>query len=299
MPQVTPLAQNVDVGSLWVDPADLAQRDLFNGPGGAAMAPDVSMPFTVVSEDHSGYSQGYDVKSADGKTWSLKLGPEAQAEVVSSRILWAIGYHQPPTYYVPSWQAAGVQPAELGPARFRPDLPDWKVINEWSWYENDFADTRAFKGLVVTNLILNNWDWKTSNNKVYEVLTPGGPGRILVVRDLGASLGRTSIPWPLRLLRTNAYKQGSRNDIEGFESQSLLKSVNGGKLEFDYNGINRGIVDSLTRADVVWAATLLSKLSDTQWNDAFRAGGYDDAIRARFVAKIKAKIAEGLALADG
>jgi hypothetical protein len=299
MPRVAPLAQNADVASLWVDPADLARRDLFNGPGGAALAPDVSLPFTVVSEDHSGYSRGFDVKAADGKAWSVKLGPEAQTEVVSSRILWAIGYYQPPSYYVPSWQVTGVPPEHLGPARFRPDLPDWKVIDEWSWYENDVADTRAFKGLVVTNLILNNWDWKTSNNKVYEVLTPGGPGRILVVRDLGASLGRTAIPWPLRLLRTNAFKQGTRNDIDGFESQSLLTSVRGSALEFNYNGINRGIVKSLTRADVVWAATLLSRLSDAQWNDAFRAAGYDNGIRARYVAKIKAKIAEGLALADG
>ena len=299
MPRVTPLAQNVDVAGLWVDPADLPQRDLFNGPGGAAMAPDASMPFTVVSEDHSGYSQGYDVRSADGKLWSVKLGPEAQAEVVSSRILWAIGYHQPPTYYVPGWKATGTRAEDLGPSRFRPDLPDWKVINEWSWYENDFADTRAFKGLVVTNLILNNWDWKTSNNKVYEVPAAGGPGRIFVVRDLGASLGRTTIPWPIRMLRTNAYKQGTRNDIDGFESQSLLKSVRSSELDFNYNGIHRGIVDSLTRADVVWAASLLSKLSDAQWNDAFRAAGYDDGIRARYVAKLKAKIAEGLALAEG
>ena len=299
MPRVTPSAEGVDVGRLWVEPADIASRDLFFGPGGRELAPDASMPFTIVSQDRTGYSHGYDVKAADGRAWSAKLGPEAQPEVVSSRILWAIGYHQPPTYYVPRWQLAGVAPDRVGPARFRPELPEWKVIDEWSWYENDVAGTRAFNGLVVANLILNNWDWKTSNNKVYEVLTPGGPGRIFVVRDLGASLGRTSYPPLLKLLSTNLIKQGTRNDIEGFESQTLLKSSSGDELEFNYHGINHGIVKSLTRADVVWTATLLSKLTDAQWNDAFRAAGYDNSIGARFIAKIKAKIAEGLALADG
>ena len=34
------------------------------------------------------------------REWSLKLGPEAQSEVVASRLLWAIGFHQPPTYWL-------------------------------------------------------------------------------------------------------------------------------------------------------------------------------------------------------
>ncbi len=42
-------------------------------------------------------------KDPDGLEWSAKIGPEAQTEVVVSRILWGLGYHQPPIYYLPSW----------------------------------------------------------------------------------------------------------------------------------------------------------------------------------------------------
>ena len=60
-----------------------------------------------------------------GLEWSVKLGPEAQSEVVSSRILWAIGFHQPPTYYVERWSLTGARsrrattgPIPSGPAEF-------------------------------------------------------------------------------------------------------------------------------------------------------------------------------------
>jgi hypothetical protein len=47
---------------------------------------------------------------------------------------------------------------------------------------------------------------------------------------------------------------------------------------------------------VLWACTLLNRLSEAQLTDAFRAAGYDDELRRRFVAKIRSKIQEGLAL---
>ena len=49
-------------------------------------------------------------------------------------------------------------------------------------------------------------------------------------------------------------------------------------------------------ADVRWTTELLNRLTDAQWEDAFRAGGYSPDVRARYIKKIKAKIAEGLAL---
>jgi hypothetical protein len=41
---------------------------------------------------------------------------------------------------------------------------------------------------------------------------------------------------------------------------------------------------------------LLARVSMEQWRDAFRAGGYEIATSDRFIARIKAKIAEGQAL---
>jgi hypothetical protein len=291
-------AASADIRQLWIEPVDLERRDLRAGPPSKSGPPSADTPLTFLSSDRTGYSRGYDVRDAEGTEWSIKLGPEAQTEVVASRILWAIGYHQPPTYYVPQWSMTGGPGGNPGPGRFRPTLATHKSVGEWSWGRNEFVGTREFGGLIVANLILNNWDWKTSNNKIYEVSdTTGGPSRVFVVRDLGASLGKTSAPAITRWLGTRM-AQGSRNDIEHFESQGFIRSVNGDKIAFDYKGIYGDIVATVKPADVVWTSQLLARLTDAQWTDAFTAGGYPPDIAARYIAKLKSKIAEGLALAN-
>lgn len=148
------------MSELWQSPADLTSRDLFHGPGRAALAPDPSAHYTFVTADRSGYSPGYDLQGPDGTRWSVKLGVEAQPEVVSSRVLWAIGYHQPPNYYLSGWTMVGTQSGPQPAGRFRRNLPDRKVVADWSFYDNEFLGTPPFQGLIVANLILNSWDWK-------------------------------------------------------------------------------------------------------------------------------------------
>src|SRR4029453_10228925 len=92
---------------LWKNPTDLAERDLQWGPGRPGNAPAANATYTVVKRDDTGYSRGYDVVGPDQRKWSIKLGREAQSEIVLSRILWALGYYQPETYYVKGWQLAG------------------------------------------------------------------------------------------------------------------------------------------------------------------------------------------------
>ena len=118
-----------------------------------------------------------------------------------------------------------------------------------------------------------------------------------VVRDLGASLGKTTFPAILKWTPMRGIGQGTRNDLEGFEEQGFIKGVSGNRVEFHYRGIHNRLVDTVSVDDVAWACRLLAELSDRQWDDAFRAAGYPEAHRRRFVAKIKTKIGEGLALA--
>jgi hypothetical protein len=288
------------IDELWQEPPDIRQRDLFDGPGGSAMRPREAT-FTFVARDTSGWSPGFDVRSEDGTEWSVKLGPEAQSEVVSSRILWAIGFHQPVLYFLDRWELRGQESGPQAAGRFRPSLASQKVVADWSWYENPFVGSRPFGGLIVANLILNSWDWKTSNNKVYELSEPGnGITRRFVVRDLGASLGRTTYPGVLKWFRLRGFGQGTRNDLPGFEEQGFIVRVDAESgPEFDYRGIYRDVIDTVTIADVRWVCALLNQLTDEQWRDAFRAGGYDPGQTTRYVAKLKAKIAQGLALAAG
>jgi hypothetical protein len=298
-PELEASPRSADIAQLWEEPTDLETRNLYWGPGGEALAPDPQAVFAFVKADRTGFSPGYDVRGADGMMWSVKLGPEAQPEVVVSRILWAVGFHQVPTYYVLEWKLTGAPSDDgatgiPGPGRFRPELPGRKVVGEWSWYENDFLQTQPFKGLVVVNVLLNNWDWKTSNNKIYDVERGG---REFVVRDLGASLGKTAYPRVLSWFKTPGLGQGSRNDLEDFEEQGFIERVDGERVEFVYRGIHQSLIETVGRADVVWATQLLSRLSDEQWMDAFRAAAYTDEQARRYVAKIRSKIEQGLTLA--
>jgi hypothetical protein len=67
-------------------------------------------------------------------------------------------------------------------------------------------------------------------------------------------------------------------------------------VEFDYRGLNQPLVDSITVPDVIWACELLARISDAQWQDAFKAGAFRQEDASRYIAKIKEKIAQGLAL---
>jgi hypothetical protein len=86
---------------LWVDPGDIRSRNLYWGIGGRLYAPDPDAIYTFVEEKEGGFSPGYDVRDPDGLEWKVKMGPEARTEVVASPIFWAIGFHQPPIYYLP------------------------------------------------------------------------------------------------------------------------------------------------------------------------------------------------------
>lgn len=285
------------MSELWVNPGHLGSRDLLHGPGGEALHPGDGNTFAFRELDTEGYSRGYDVHDRSGREWSVKLGPEAQSEIAASRLLWAVGYHQPPMYYVSRWTIdggplAGPQP----PGRFRPELPDAARTADWSWQQNPFVGTRPFKGLIVLNLLINNWDLKTTNNKIYQVdqlrdagaadRRPGPP-RWFVVRDLGAAFGKS-----------RRFPYGTRNNIADFESQRFVTGVENGRVQFDYRGRHRELLADLTAADVTWACELMAGLSDRQLEDGFRAAGYGDETRARIVRKLKSKIAEGLALRE-
>jgi hypothetical protein len=291
-----PQPRNEVVPELWQQPRDLESRDLFHGAGGTALTPR-SMTYRFVAEKAGGTNPGYDVRDAGGRLWSVKLGDEAQSEVTASRVLWAIGFHQPSTYYVERWQLSGADVRLPPPGRFRLERPSEEVVGEWSWYDNPFIGSREFSALITVNLLLGNWDLKTPNNKIYVVSADGVRVRRYIVRDLGASLGKARQPRFLTWFPFMRQKQGSKNNLEDFEAHGFVKGIDGEKIDFDYRGLDRALANSVTAADLRWACALLSRLSERQWLDAFRAGGYTLEQRTRYVRKIRDKIASAHQLA--
>src|SRR5262245_33847055 len=95
--------------SLWVAPSDIATRDLFGGPWGVAHTPDPDAVYTLIERKHTGVNPGMTVRDPQGREWSVKqayssgLDPEGPVEVTLSRVLSAVGYHQPPVYFLRSF----------------------------------------------------------------------------------------------------------------------------------------------------------------------------------------------------
>jgi hypothetical protein len=274
------------LAQLWVDPGR-QPRDLFWGVGGERLAPPPGDAYRLDARDDSGFSISYDVTSADGTSWSAKIGTEAQSEVVMSRLLWGLGYHQPPIYYLPSWiVSSGGRQERESEARFRPKLARLdREPGYWRWADNPFLGAREFRGLLVVLLMLNSTDLKDDNNAIYQVADEWeGATRWFLVRDLGAALGETGKLYP------------RRNWLEGFEQSGFITRATRDRVEFDYRGRHRELLSMITPGDVRWAAERMSRLTDRQWHDAFRAANYDPAIAERYIRRIKAKIAEGLAV---
>src|SRR5829696_10185631 len=84
---------------LWERPDDITSRDLYLGPGGAAMRPYLR-GITFIKEEKGGYSKKYRVKDGAGREWVVKVGKEAQSETSAVRLLWGLGYHTEVNYLV-------------------------------------------------------------------------------------------------------------------------------------------------------------------------------------------------------
>ena len=167
-----------------------------------------------------------------------------------------------------------------GGGRFRLEHESLKEQGNWSWRMNPFVGTRPYQGLLVILLMFASPDFKNSNNMLYDVTREGSTEQWYVVRDLGGALGEFGIVRP------------KRNDPILFEQQGFITGFAKGFVEFDHPIKQRALVEGrITPSEVAWAGNLLAGLSERQWQDAFRAGGYNPDVAARFIRKIRLNIA--------
>ena len=228
------------------------------------------------------------VRDPLGREWSVKQAgaetpDEGPVEVALSRILSTVGYHQPPVYYLPSFTLEDDWGTHVEPGgRFRLKLKTLKDRGEWSWQQNPFVGTRPLNGLLVIMMMFNNSDIKNSNNTLYEHRSDNGLEHWYVARDLGGALGTTGRLAPLK------------NDPEAFARHPFVLGIENGYVAFHYRGWHQELVrERITAADLAWASCLLDRLSDRQWQDAFRAGGYAPDVAQRFIRTLEDKIAVG------
>jgi hypothetical protein len=264
---------------LWHE-ADISSLDLYAGPGGDAMKPDLSN-VTYIEDEKGGHTTKYRVKDGAGNIWVVKLGNEAQPETVATRIVWAMGYYTDITYFVPSVNIQGKGKFEN--VRFEARPKDVKRLDEWKWRENPFVGTRELQGLKVLMLLLNNWDLKDVNNKVLRVHNPDTNTDELryIVSDLGATLGKTG-----------GFISRSRNKPKDYEKAKFITGVKNNIVEFDYHGKEGDLVRDITVEQARWIGSRLAQLSDQQLTDAVRAANYSPEDMQLIVATLRARIDE-------
>jgi len=246
---------------LWREPVDVESRNLLLGAGGETMKPDLSR-VKFIEEKKGGYSRKYRVHDGAGNEWIAKIGKEAQTDTAANRLLWAVGYETEIAYLVPSLTIIGKGTFENVRLEARPK--DVKRIGEWNWEDNPFNGTRHLQGLKIMMALINNWDMKNSNNEILAVRDqPIGGELRYIISDLGATFGKTG-----------GVFSRSRNKPNDYVKADFIKSVNGNAVDFHYSGKNKKLFDNLTVEDIKWITTWLSRLSDEQIKDAFRAANY-------------------------
>ncbi len=253
VPQGTPV--------MWRRPADISARDLFLGPGGAGMRPDLRR-ITFLKEEKGGYSKKYRVRDGSGREWVVKIGKEAQSETSAIRLLWGVGYLTEVNYLVPRVTIPGK--GTFNNVRFEARPEQWDRVGEWKWKRNPFVGTPEYQGLKIMMAMINNWDLKDSNNEIEKM---NGELRY-IISDLGATFGHASTtPLLWRFTR-------SRNKPSKYARAKFLKEVKGDRVVLHFGGKNSGLMKNITVRDAQWLSSWLSKLSDQQLRDAFRAANY-------------------------
>lgn len=294
---------------LWHDPGQISSLNLFYGQGGEDGQP-VS-PFKFVSEDMHGTNPKFDVLDAHGTKWRVKLGNEAQPEIVASRLLWAVGYFVEDDYVLPAADVENLhitRGAALAPqghiedARFARKPEGQKKIGIWTWKQNPFAGTRELNGLRVMMAVMNNWDLKDINNAVYEDKHSGSD--IFLASDIGATFGTNGLSFS---------RDRSKGDVDTFEKSKFIKHKSATEVDFatpaapnpviaanvkeyrmrhDLEWIGKGI----PIADARWIGSLLKQLSHQQLVDAFRAGRFSPEETDKYVSIVESRIDELAAL---
>ncbi len=267
---------------LWREPTDIASRDLFLGPGGEAMKPDLSK-VTFIADESRSYSKKYRVRDGAGNEWVVKLGPEAQSETAATRLVWAAGYFADTTYLVPHVDIEGK--GSFDNARFEARIKGQKRLGQrWDWSKNPFVGTNELQGLKVLMALINNWDIQNHNNNILLVTdeATGEKEARYFDTDLGASFGKEG-----------RFIGHTRNRPDQYVADTkFITGVEHGLVRFDYKGKNKHLISDITAAQAKWLGSILSQLTDQQISDAFRAANYSPEQIEALTRIVKARINE-------
>lgn len=270
---------------LW-EPVNVESRDLYLGPGGAEMQPDLNS-VKFLEEDKSGHNKKWKIKDAAGRKWVAKFGREAQPETAAVRILYGLGYKTEINYLAPTITIPGKGTFNNVRLEARPD--NVERLDQWKWRSNPFTGSDQLQALKIMMVFMTNWDLLDMQNKVLRVDEGSRTEHHYIISDLGATFGRfgnNNIPIFYRLGRKT-------NDPKAWSKAKFIKGVKNGNLVMAYTGgKSRGIMKGITVGQGRWLYNMLSRLHENQWRDAFRAANYSESDIRILTAAAKRRVDE-------
>jgi hypothetical protein len=161
-------------------------------------------------------------------------------------------------------------------------------MGTWSWQRNPFVGTQPYQAARHPAAVQHH-RLEGLEQHALSGLDRRTGGTLGVVRDPGGALGDTSRP-----LRASTA-------AERYEQSRFIAGTRNGFVEFGNTSSQPLFQHRIAAGAVRWAGGLLARLTDRQWRDAFRAGGYAPETADRFIRKIRANIEEAQAIggADG
>ena len=274
------------IPTLWRRPTDIAVRDLYWGPGGQSLQPDLTK-VTLIEKEKGGYSTKYRVRDGSGREWVAKIGKEAKGETAASRLMWAVGYHSDVNYLVPKVYVEGLNKT-LENVRFGLRPKEMKRIDGWQWEHNPFVGSRQFQGLKIMMALLNNWDLKESNNKIAVLRDKKITDKELnyFVADLGGSFGKVShIPRFLQF-------KPDRNNPKAYVRSHLVNGMKDDRMDFHFRSKKGNLYKNISAADAQWISGWLTRLNNRQIEDAFRAANYSPGEARMMTRAVRLRIGE-------
>ena len=277
-------SQSVGAAVMW-EPVN-GKRDLFLGPGGTEMTPDLSR-VRFIKKEKGGTQKKYRIEDGSGRIWVAKIGREARPETAAVRLLWGLGYATEVNYLVPTITIPGKGTFHNVRLEARPD--NVERVGEWKWKSNPFIGKPELQGLKIMQIFMTNWDVLDKQNEILQVQGPNGPELHYVVSDLGRTFGKygnNNLPV--------VYRLGRRTGAPGpYSRASFIKGRDkNGRIKWGVKGKNRGIYKDISVRDAQWLLARLRRLSDEQIEDAFRAANYSPSEVDLYRSAVKRRITE-------
>jgi hypothetical protein len=284
---------------VWEDRGALTPSKVYWGSAGGAADPLArlpSPPYSHFEQDTTSNATSPKARLTDSKgiKWTVKFGEEIHSDVAAPRLAQAMGFGTVESYFVPGGKVEGITTkTDLGAAhgwikpdgtfdkgaRFKRHNKEETVVTDsankdmtWTEAENPGVPPEHLSGLLILDVLINNWDAQRKNCKVYHVDGKNGPQNWFIISDYGASFADK----PFHKYNLSQYQK----------EQSFIKDLSGGFVNLIYASSvssQAKLHGRIPLAHAQWFRKQLEKLTDDDIQASFDAASATDALNHAYM----------------